>query len=75
MEEYRAEQAARKVVVDRLLDLDTRRYTSTYMTRIEKRSSEPLSVEDCRTILRFLELPPWGVTDKGDHIITDSYTD
>jgi len=75
MEEYRAEQAARKVVVDKLLDLDSRRYTSTYMTRIKKRSDKPLSSEECQTILRYLELPPWGVMDKGDHIITDSYTD
>jgi len=72
---YAAEQAERKLVVERLLDLATRKPAGNYMSRIQKRDKAPLTSEEKETIRAYFQLPPWGVTDRGEFIVTDSCTD
>jgi hypothetical protein len=72
---YKEEQAERKKVVEKLLNLDSRRRASRYMTHIDKRSMSPLTVEEKALFISYFELPPWGIADHGSYIATDSYTD
>jgi len=74
-EVWKVEQAERKLIVDSLLMLETRKYTHQYSSKIKKRSNAPFSKEERRIILQYFGLPPWGVMDCGTYILTDSYTD
>lgn len=73
--EYEIRRQGWKEKVEELLDLDSRKYTSSYMSCVTKKVSRSLTQEELEVVRAYFELPPWGVTDRDSYIITDSYTD
>lgn len=74
-EKYEQKRVALKEKLGKLIDFSTFESTGRYMGRYKKLVDRQLTREECEYAIFVFGLPPWGVSDRGEWLHTDSYTD